>query len=180
MSLTRSNQPCLFLDRDGVINADIGYAYQPAQIHFLPGIFELCLYFQQRDFQIIIITNQSGIARGFYTEIDFQQLNHWMGQQFAFRGIKLNAIYHCPHHPSITGQCDCRKPAAGLFLQAIKDHAILSNHSIMIGDKVSDLVAAEKAGISKRYLIAKTKVASHSLITASAKTPLDLLNKHMR
>lgn len=141
----------LFLDRDGVINHDVGYAYQPSQIQFIDGIFELCQYFQDQGFIIIIVTNQSGIARGFYTEDDFTALSAWFIEQFKEQGIGISHIYHCPHHPDITGLCSCRKPKPGMLLEAIEKFSITAQQSIMIGDKVSDMQAAKTAGIGQRF-----------------------------
>lgn len=143
----------LFLDRDGVINKDIGYAYKPEDIEFIPGIFDLCRRAIELDYQIIIVTNQSGIARGYYTEADFQALNQWMRARFAEQAIPISAIYHCPHHPDISGDCQCRKPHAGMILQAIEQFALDAHRSVMIGDNLSDMLAASKAGISCRLLL---------------------------
>lgn len=143
-------QRCLFLDRDGIINKDIGYAYKPSDIEFMPGIFQLCETFNQRGYIIIIVTNQSGIARGYYSEDDFQALNRWIEKEFLQRGIHISATYHCPHHPEISGPCDCRKPQAGMLLSAIKHYKIDPQSSIMIGDKLSDMQAAETAKIGTK------------------------------
>ena len=146
---------CLFLDRDGVINRDIGYAYKPEDIEFMPGIFKLCKHFQQRGYDIIIVTNQSGIARGYYSEEDFQALNDWMINEFKQRLVNIQDIFHCPHHPKITGDCPCRKPKPGMLLKAMKKYRIAPQFSVMIGDKKSDMIAAEKAGIPHRILLQK-------------------------
>lgn len=143
----------LFLDRDGVVNHDIGYASQPEQIEFMPGIFELCKHAALQQYKIIIVTNQSGIARGYYSEHDFQNLSQWMRAQFAAHGIHIDAIYHCPHHPALTGVCSCRKPEPGMILSAIEHFAINASHSVMIGDNVSDMLAASRAGIATRLLL---------------------------
>lgn len=142
----------LFLDRDGVINHDIGYAYKAEDIRFVDGIFELCQQAQQLGYLIIIVTNQSGIARGYYSEEEFATLNQWLVEQFTIHGIVIDAIYHCPHHPSITGDCECRKPHAGMLLQAIDKFKIDPTHSMMIGDKASDMLAAQTAAVPLRLL----------------------------
>lgn len=143
----------LFLDRDGVINKDIGYAYLPEQIEFMPGIFELCRRAQDLNYRIIIVTNQSGIARGYYSEADFQALNQWMQARFAEQSINIHAIYHCPHHPDFSGDCQCRKPKPGMILQAIEQFGIQAERSVMIGDNLSDMLAASSAGINSRLLL---------------------------
>ncbi len=138
---------CLFLDRDGVINVDVNYASKPQDIEFIEGIFPLCQYLQQQGFIIIIVTNQSGIARKFYSESDFQALTQWMHGEFLKAGVQITQTYHCPHHPDITGDCACRKPKAGMLLEAIKAYRIKPEMSIMIGDKYSDMQAAHSAGV---------------------------------
>lgn len=154
---------CLFLDRDGVINKDHGYAYRPEDIEFIPGIFSLCQQAQQRGYNIIIATNQSGIARGYYSEANFQALNDWMKQQFSQRFVRIQHIYHCPHHPNITGPCACRKPNPGMLLKAINQHAINTTHSIMIGDKESDMIAAKAAKIGRRILFTEKSLTTACL-----------------
>lgn len=156
----------LFLDRDGVINEDIGYAFRSEDITFVDGIFDLCLAAQQAGYLIIIITNQSGIARGYYTEDDFAQLNHWFIEQFAQRQIQITATYHCPHHPDITGACTCRKPQAGMLLSAIDKYQIAPIHSMMIGDKASDMLAAKTAQIAQRLYFSKQQPSADSQHTA--------------
>lgn len=145
--------PALFLDRDGIINRDVGYAYRPDQIEFLPGIFELCRHYQQQGYRLIITTNQSGIARGLYSEADFTRLNQWMKEQFRQQGVTLTGIFHCPHLPEITGPCPCRKPEPGMLLAAIEKFRIEPRLSIMLGDRESDMVAAERAGVAERFLL---------------------------
>lgn len=152
----------LFLDRDGVINKDIGYAYKPEDIVFVEGIFELCQYYQAQDYLIIVVTNQSGIARGYYSETDFDNLCQWMQQQFKQHDISIHAFYHCPHHPKITGDCDCRKPASGMLEQAMAKYHINPKDSIMIGDKVSDMQAAVTAGIGQRIYFNAEKLEDSS------------------
>lgn len=152
----------LFLDRDGVINKDIGYAYQPEQFEFMPGIFDLCRRAIQLSYKIIIVTNQSGIARGYYSTDDFHALSQWMRERFTEQGIEITAIYHCPHHPNFSGDCQCRKPKPGMILQAIEQFAIDAQRSVMIGDNLSDMLAALAAGISHRLLLTNTTEAGAS------------------
>ncbi len=175
-------QKCLFLDRDGIINKDIGYAYKPADFEFMPGIFELCHEFQKRGYLIVVITNQSGIARGFYSEADFQTLNDWLVNEFKKQDINITDILHCPHHPDITGPCDCRKPEPGMLLTAIKKYRIDPQFSIMVGDKESDMVAANKADIPTRVLLQELEQvtlkepSSASLKTCSLSEIIDKLD----
>lgn len=170
-------QKCLFLDRDGVINTDTAYAYQVEDITFLPGIFELCYAAQENGYLIIVVTNQSGIARGIYTEEQFFTLTRWIEAQFLQKGITITATYHCPHHPELTGECLCRKPAPGMLLEAIKKYPIAAQFSMMIGDKPSDMEAASAAGIGTRILFSAGKKqhsdqASLSIDTLAAIIPL--------
>jgi len=149
----------LFLDRDGIINIDHGYVYQPENFEFVEGIFELCRDASSKGYSIIVITNQSGIARGKYTEDDFYSLSAWMIQQFKSNDVIITDIYFCPHHPNkgignYLKKCHCRKPKPGLILQASNEHDINLKESIFIGDKVSDMQAAEAAGIENRILVA--------------------------
>lgn len=143
----------LFLDRDGTINIEKNYVYKIDAFKFQPGIFELIRKYQNDGFLIFIITNQSGIARGYFTEKDFHILNDWMLEQFRTNGIKISSVYYCPHHPEITGNCDCRKPLPGMILQAIKQYNISAVNSVLIGDKKRDILAGQNAGIGKNLYI---------------------------
>jgi D-glycero-D-manno-heptose 1,7-bisphosphate phosphatase len=148
----------LFLDRDGIINIDHGYVYKPEQFEFVDGIFDVCLHAQSLGYQLIVITNQSGIARGMYSEDDFLQLSQWMVQKFLNEGIGITDVYFCPHHPikgkgSYKISCDCRKPEPGMILKAAEKHNVDLKKSVFIGDKVSDMKAAENAGIDNRILL---------------------------
>ena len=143
----------LFLDRDGVINKEKNYLYKIENFEFIDGIFETCKYFQEKGYLIIIITNQAGIARGKYTEDDYQILTDWMIKEFEKKDIKISKVYHCPHHPDFSGECECRKPNPGMILQAEKDFDIDLSQSILVGDKNSDIEAGINAGIKMNYLV---------------------------
>ena len=143
----------LFLDRDGTINVEKNYVYRKEDVEFIPGIFDLARKFSDEGFLIFIVTNQSGIARGYYSEEDFRELTEWMHLQFRQHGIEITAVYHCPHLPEITGECNCRKPKPGLILKAIKEYNIDPVNSVLIGDKKSDILAGENAGIGKNLYI---------------------------
>ena len=112
----------IFLDRDGVINEEIEYLYKIEDFKFINGVFDVCKFFEKLGYRIIIITNQSGISRGLYTEKDYQVLTNWMIREFELNGIKIFDTFHCPHHPS--SNCSCRKPKPGMFLKAITTHDI--------------------------------------------------------
>lgn len=157
----------VFLDRDGVINIDHGYVSTSEKFDFIEGVFAACLQLQRMGFIIIIVTNQSGIARGFYTVEQFENMTDWMLQQFSIHGVRISSVYYCPHYPkandSLYSQvCNCRKPAPGMLLQAISEYNIDPKQSVMIGDKISDMQAAARAGIGCKILVGRSeKLAIH-------------------
>ena len=141
----------IFLDRDGVVNEEINYLFKIEDFIFIDGVFEACCYFQKLGYQIIIITNQSGIARGYFSENDFQIISQWMKSRFDNQNIKILDIFHCPH--SAESNCECRKPKPGMLLKAKSKHSINIKKSWMIGDKERDIAAANAAGIEKTILL---------------------------
>ncbi len=148
----------LFLDRDGIINVDTGYAHRREEIIFIPGIFELCRHAKEAGYYIIIITNQAGIGRGYYTEQDFNNLMQWMREQFAEQGIHIDDVFYCPHHSehglgAYKKTCHARKPQPGMLMKAIEKYTIHPDCSIMLGDKHSDMQAALAARIATRILV---------------------------
>ena len=116
------SRPALFLDRDGVINEDVGYVHKIEEFRFIDGIFELCAAARRLGLAVVVISNQSGIARGYFSEADFGQLNEWMMTQFETAGTALDAVYFCPYHPEGQGRyrraSADRKPAPGMLLRA--------------------------------------------------------------
>ena len=149
--MKQAKQKAIFLDRDGVVNEEIGYLYKIQDFKFIDGIFKACNYFQSKGFLIIIITNQSGIARGYYKEDDFKILNNWMNNQFKDQGVNIIDTFFCPHAPN--DLCSCRKPKPGLLLDAILKYNIDKTQSWLIGDKETDIKAANLAGISNTVLV---------------------------
>lgn len=147
----------LFLDRDGIINEEYNYVYKIKDFHFCDGIFDLCQYYQKKGYLIIVITNQAGIAREYYTENDFNILTEWMIKKFNENSINISKVYFCPHHPEFTGNCACRKPNPGMILDAQKEFDIDLEKSILIGDKESDIKAGKNAGIGRTIFIGATK-----------------------
>ncbi|MDR2790513.1 MAG: D-glycero-beta-D-manno-heptose 1,7-bisphosphate 7-phosphatase [Campylobacteraceae bacterium] len=135
----------IFLDRDGVINEDRGYVYKPENFVFKEHIFELLQTCAANGYLLFIVTNQSGIARGYYTESDFLELTEYMTGEFAKRNIQITKLYYCPHAPEFN--CQCRKPNPKMLLDAQKEFHIDMNASWLIGDKESDIKAAQNAGI---------------------------------
>lgn len=154
MQMTRR---ALFLDRDGVINVDHGYVHRPDQIAFVPGIFDLCRAAHRNGMLLIVVTNQAGIGRGYYSEDQFQALCTWMHQRFETENAPLAHIYHCPYHPE-HGVGDYkldspdRKPNPGMILKAQKDFEINLLQSLIVGDRETDMQAGLRAGIPKRVL----------------------------
>ena len=142
----------LFIDRDGVINVDKVHVFRKEDFEFNKGIFELCKKYTDNGFLIIVITNQAGIAKGLYTEDDFIRLTAWMIHQFHEQGIVISKVYHCPHHPDLTGQCECRKPAPGMILRAAKEFDLDLSECVLIGDRETDLQAGRNAGIPEGNL----------------------------
>ena len=144
--------PVVFLDRDGVVNADIGYLWRREDCVWIPGAPEAIRLFNKRGWPVVVITNQSGVARGYYREEDVRVLHEWMNTELHRLGARIDAFYFCPHHPKgaiadYTRECDCRKPQPGLILQAMADWRADPLASLLIGDKDSDVAAAEAAGI---------------------------------
>jgi len=140
----------VFLDRDGTINVEKNYLYKIEDFEFIDGVLKALRELSDAGFLLIIITNQSGIARGYYTEKDYGILNSWLFETFAKNGIKISASYFCPHLPDASVEryrtiCNCRKPNTGLFEQAVKDFNIDLKKSFAIGDKIRDLAICEKS-----------------------------------
>lgn len=139
----------IFLDRDGTINVEKNYLYQIEEFEFLPGAIKGLKLLQNSGFVLIIVTNQSGIGRGYYTEEDFHKLNNWMLNELKDRGVDISKVYYCPHLPDASNvkyriECDCRKPKLGMYEQAIREFDIDINKSWAIGDKIRDCAICEK------------------------------------
>ncbi|SMN15301.1 D-glycero-D-manno-heptose 1,7-bisphosphate phosphatase [uncultured Candidatus Thioglobus sp.] len=141
----------IFLDRDGVINKEVGYLHKIEDFEFIDGVFDVCLNFQSSGYEIIVVTNQSGIERGYYSEEDFQLVTQWMLEQFKNHGIQILDVFFCPHGPE--SNCDCRKPKPGMFNQANDKYSIDMPNSWMVGDKEADIQAANSVGISNTILV---------------------------
>ncbi len=142
----------LFLDKDGVINIDHGYVCSPERTEFVGGIFDLCREATRHDFLNIVITNQAGIARGYYTEQQFLAYMDWLRGEFRTYDAQIDAVYYCPHHPvhglgEYLRDCGCRKPKPGMIIQAQRDHNLDLADSVLLGDCTSDIAAGEAAGV---------------------------------
>jgi len=153
-----TRDPALFLDRDGVINVEKNYVHRIEDFEFMEGIFPLCHAATKLGFRIVVITNQAGIGRGYYSEDDFQHLTRWMLEQFARQGIPIARVYHCPFHPTAgigeyRRESFDRKPNPGMILRAAEELNLDLGRSILIGDKASDVEAGMKAGVKKNILV---------------------------
>lgn len=158
-------QKAVFLDRDGVINHDNGYLFRIEDIQWVEGAQEAVAYLTKKGYDIFVVTNQSGIARGFYGREDVHRLHEYMNSEFAKTGGKITKFYYCPHHPTkgivpeFSSECVCRKPKPGMLLQAISEYAIDCEQSFLIGDKDTDLEAAQAAGV-RAYLFTEGNLLS--------------------
>jgi D,D-heptose 1,7-bisphosphate phosphatase len=143
----------LFLDRDGVINVDHGYVWRSKDFQFQEGLFELCRHFQHKDYKIIIITNQSGVARGYYTESDMHKLHKYMLNKLFKEKITITDIFYCI---SVDDTHPDRKPNPGLFIKAKDIYIFDMAASVSIGDKERDIIAAKRAGVGINILLTQT------------------------
>ena len=152
----------LFLDRDGVVNRELSYLSRAEQVEWVPGLWDLCARARDAGFLLIVVTNQSGIARGMYSEEDFHALMAWMRDQFLAQGVEMAAYYYCPHHPEhgigeYKRDCADRKPNPGMLLHAAREFSLDLGQCVMVGDRCSDIAAANAAGIGKMFLLAGTE-----------------------
>jgi D-glycero-D-manno-heptose 1,7-bisphosphate phosphatase len=149
------SKPALFLDRDGVVNRDHGYVFEKKNFEFYSEIFEICLFAQNSGMPIVIVTNQSGIGRGYFSERDYQALTEWMILSFKNHGVNITDVLHAPENPDsdLRLSPDRRKPSPAMFLEAAQKFNLNLTDSIMIGDNELDMLAAQRAGIEYRILI---------------------------
>lgn len=145
----------VFLDRDGTLNSDVGhyYIYRPEDFVLNEGVVEGLRMLQEKGYLLIVITNQGGVAKGEYTEKDVELVHQKMEELLAKQGVKLTAVYYCPHHESVAA-CECRKPSPFLIEQALAKYELNPNHCFMIGDSDRDVEAARRAGVAA-FKIAK-------------------------
>jgi len=153
---------CLFLDRDGVVNHESGYLYRREDVRFVPGIFPLCRCARSLGYRIVVVTNQAGIGRGLYSEEDFQSLMAWMRAEFAKESVEIDAVYHCPYHPEhgigeYKRDHEDRKPGTGMLRRAVVEFGVSLPRSILVGDRCTDIAAANAAGLRQAFLLAGTE-----------------------
>jgi len=152
-------QRAVFLDRDGVINVEKGYLHRIEDFAFLPGVPQALRLLKDAGFLLIVVTNQSGVARGYYSLAAVHQLHRHLQNELAVAGVAIDGFYICPHHPEhgsadSAGECDCRKPLPGMIESAISDFRIDPARSYLVGDKLSDIEAGRSAGC--RPLLVRT------------------------
>jgi len=148
----------VFLDRDGVINVDKGYLSRWEDFEFLPGAVDAMRRFVQAGYALVIVTNQSGLARGYYSVAQYEERASRIKGYLEQRGVHITGMYYCPHYKDgiieeLSIQCECRKPAPGMLLKAQSDYGLDMAHSILVGDKISDIQAANAAGVGRSYLV---------------------------
>ena len=142
----------VFLDRDGTLNEEVNYLHRPEDMHLLAGVPEALRRLKEAGFKLVVVTNQAGVARGYYTEDDVKELHRYMNELLAGQGVKIDAFYYCPHHPEhgigkYKVRCHCRKPETGMFEMAEQDFAVDKASSWMIGDKLIDMEAGRNYGV---------------------------------
>jgi D-glycero-D-manno-heptose 1,7-bisphosphate phosphatase len=147
LPIGQSQRPAAFLDRDGVLNVDHGYAYRPDQLEWVAGAPQAVRLLNKAGFLVFVVTNQSGVARGYYTEAAVIQLHAHMQDVLKAQGAHIDAFYYCPHHPEGTVKefavhCICRKPGIGMLEQAAREWPIDLGRSFLIGDRDNDMAAA--------------------------------------
>ena len=161
-------QKALFLDRDGIVNIDHGYVSKIEDFEFTEGIFDLLKLFHKKGYQLFVVTNQSGIGRGYYTQEAFFNLTEWMVSEFKKRDIEIVSVHHCPHAPEVN--CNCRKPKTGMIDEILSQNEIDLENSWMIGDKQSDINLAKNSKIKHTIAIGERKIEN---ATYSFKTILE-------
>lgn len=173
--------PALFLDRDGVINVDHAYVFRKEDFHFVDGIFELVAQAKNAGYLVVIVTNQAGIGRGYFTEADFHALMDWVAERFAEQGGQIDGVYFCPYHAEhgigpYRRESEFRKPGPGMLLQAAADLSIDLARSLMVGDKASDMEAARAAGIATRLCFGPDHEAASGVAIADLSQVLPYLH----
>jgi D-glycero-D-manno-heptose 1,7-bisphosphate phosphatase len=160
-------QKALFLDRDGVINVDHGYVYKVKDFQFIDGIFEFCRLAMSKGYLLFVITNQAGIGRGYYTELDFHLLTSWMCRKFLAENVRISNVYFSPYHPVHGLGCYkkddvSRKPNPGMIYQAVDEFCLNLDQSVLVGDKITDIQAGLNAGVRTNIILGNNEVSRAS------------------
>ena len=183
-------QRAVFLDRDGTIIEDTGYPHERHQVRFLPGAAEAIRILNERGFAVVIVTNQAGVARGYFTEETLKDINGYISDCLARDGAHVDRVYYCPHHldgivPQYKVACDCRKPEPGLILRAAAECGIDLAKSVVIGDMPHDVEAGRRAGCRTVLLaapgsdkIARAAASAPSHVAADLREAVEWLVNH--
>ena len=152
----------LFLDRDGVVNEEVGYLHRADEVRFVEGIFSLCRTAAGLGYRLIVVTNQAGIARGYYSEADFEALMEFMRGKLREEGVELDAVYYCPFHPEhgvgkYRQEHEDRKPGTGMLRRGSREFSVELSESVLVGDRCTDVGAANAAGLRQAFLISGTE-----------------------
>lgn len=157
--------PALFLDRDGVINVDHAYVHRREDFEFIDGIFDLARHACGAGYRLFVVTNQAGIARGYYTEADFHRLTAWMCERFVAENAPIDKVYHCPYHPEhgigrYKLDSPLRKPRPGMILLAAEEFGVDLARSVLVGDMATDIQAGQAAGVGVNLLFRPDDVSA--------------------
>jgi D-glycero-D-manno-heptose 1,7-bisphosphate phosphatase len=157
----------VFLDRDGTLNVDKGFVHAPRDFEFVEGAVEAVKRLKESGFVVVVVTNQSGVGRGLYTERDVRRLHRWVNGELGKRGTTIDRFYFCPHHPDARVRryrrdCPCRKPGPGMLLRAMSELGIEPRASYMIGDAARDVTAGKKAGVTAILIRARGTMAGET------------------
>lgn len=161
-----------FIDRDGVINEERGHVHRDEDFILLPGVVTGLLRLQQAGYALVVVTNQAGIAKGLYDEARYLDLSAHMRDLLAHEGVRLEGVYHCPHHPEgsverYSRSCDCRKPQPGMLLRAAVELDLALPASVLVGDKASDIDAGRAAGVGRCVLVRSGHAVSQADMQAA-------------
>ena len=146
MTLSTTLRPAVFLDRDGTLIREKEYLADPAGVILLEGVPEALRRLREAGFALVVVTNQSGIARGLYSLADYHAVARRLDEVLAGEGVLPDATYFCPHHPEFTGPCNCRKPLPGMYLQAAEELRLDLAASFYVGDRIKDVLPAKELG----------------------------------